>query len=188
MSAPVPSARWRPSDLWRTLAGLTVVLGFAALLLAGLDATPAWILGEPRDVRVVPTVAEAERRLGARLLLPGYFPDAIEWPPSAVHIRRWPVPGAALAFDGRRGGPYMLLGQAARPGDVPDRLLPEIRPLDETPIWIQGEQARLRRFTGPDGQVWRELTWRTKGRQVVLRSRGSVEEMVRMARTSRDEP
>jgi hypothetical protein len=46
----------------------------------------------------------------------------------------------------------------------------------------------LRRIVGPDGHVWRELVWRQKGRQVVLRSSGSVEEMMRMARTTRDEP
>lgn len=188
MSAAVHPARWRPSDLWRTLAGLTVVLGTSALMLAGLDSVPAWITGAPRDVRLVANVEAAERRFGARLLLPGYFPDTIEWPPAAVRVRAGPVPGVALAFDGRRGGHYMDLAQAVQAGDVPERLLPEVRPLDESPIWIQGEQARLRRFSGPDGQVWRELTWRAKGRQVVLRSRGTVEEMVRMARTSRDEP
>ena len=62
MSASVHPARWRPSDLWRTLAGLTVVLGTSALMLAGLDSVPAWITGAPRDVRLVANVAEAERR------------------------------------------------------------------------------------------------------------------------------
>jgi len=188
VSASARLAPWRPSDLWRTLAGLVVVLGGTALGLAGLDALPAWIAGEARDVRLVASLEEAERRLRARLLLPGYFPDTIAWPPATVRLRAGPVAGAALEFDGRGGGRYMVLAQAARPGDLPDRLLVPIAPLDETPVALQGERALLRRFVGPDGTVWRELSWRAKGRQLVLRSRGSVEEMLRMARTSREEP
>lgn len=188
MSATTQAARWRPNDLWRTLAGLGLVLGATALTLVALDSVPSWIAGEPRDVRLVASVEEAERRLHARLLLPGYFPDTIEWPPASVRVRGGPAPGAALAFDGRRGGHYMVLAQAGRPGDVPDRLLPAVNVLDETPVWLLGEKVSLRRFVGPDGQVWRELAWHAKGRQLVLRSRGSVEEMLRMARTVREEP
>lgn len=185
--APVAPA-WRPSDLWRTLAGLVVVLGVTALLLAGLDAVPSWLAGEPRDVRRVSSVEEAERRLHVRLFLPGYFPQTIEWPPSSVRVIAGRSGGAALAFDGRSGGHYMLLVQAARSAEVPPRLLPPATVLDESPVWLQGERVTLRRIVGPDGTVWRELGWRAKERGMVLRSRGSVEEMLRMARSAREEP
>jgi len=183
-----PAPRWRPLDLWRTVAGLAVVLGGAAALLAAVDAVPSWIAGESRDVRRVAGVEEAERRLRVRLLLPGYFPDSIAWPPSAVRIAAGDPGGAALDFEGRRGGPHMLLAQAARPGAVPARLVPAATVLDEGATWLGGLRVPLRRIVGPDGHVWRELVWMQKGRQVVLRSRGSVEEMMRMARTTRDEP
>ncbi len=188
MSEARAAAHWRPNDLWRTFAGLGVVLGAAALTLTALDAVPSWVAGEPRDVRLVPSVEEAERRLHGRLLLPGYFPDTIEWPPVAVRVRGGPAPGAALSFDGRRGGAYRMLAQAMRPGAVPERLLPAVNVLDRAPLWLQGEQVWLRRFVGPDGQVWRELRWHAKGRELALRSRGTVEEMVRMAKTVREEP
>lgn len=189
MSARAAAApRWRPLDLWRTVAGLAVVLGSAAALLAGLDAVPSWIIGEPRDVRRVASVEEAERRLRVRLLLPGYFPDVIAWPPSTIRVAQGDPGGATLAFEGRVGGPHMLLAQAARPGPVPERLLPAATVLDDGSTWLGGTRVPLRRIVGPDGHVWRELVWRQKGRQVVLRSSGSVEEMLRMARTTRDEP
>ncbi len=180
--------RWRPLDLWRTVAGLAVVLGASAALLAGLDAVPSWIAGEARSVRRVASVAEAERRLRARLLLPGYFPDSIAWPPSSIRVAAGDPGGAALSFEGRRGGLHMLLVQTARPGEVPERLLPPATVLDDGSTALAEARASLRRIVGPDGHVWRELAWRQRGRQVVLRSRGSVEEMLRMARTTREEP
>jgi len=189
VSAQAPAApAWRPSDLWRTFAGLAVVMGMAALLLAALDSVPSWVAGEPRDVRRVSTVEEAERRLRARLFLPGYFPQTIEWPPSAVRVVPGQSGGASLAFDGRSGGHYMLLVQAARSPEVPARLLPPATVLDESPVWLQGQRVTLRRIVGPDGSVWRELSWKAKERGLVLRSRGTVEEMLRMARSAREEP
>lgn len=180
---------WRPLDLWRTLAGLVVVLGSAAVLLALLDAVPAWIAGEPHDIRRVATVAEAERRLGARLVLPGYFPSTIGWPPVLIRVVAGRSGGAALHFAERRGGDHMLLVQAARAGEpVPPRLLPPATRLDESATAVAGERVPLARIVGPDGEIWRELRWQVHGRAVVLRSRGSVEEMMRMARTAREEP
>lgn len=189
MSAPAATApRWRPVELWRTAAGLLVVLGGASALLAALDAVPSWIAGEPRSVRRVSGVEEAERRLRARLILPGYFPDTIAWPPASVRVAGAEAGGAALAFDDRLGFPHMLLVQTARPGELPEGLLPAATVLDEAASVLPAGRASLRRIVGPDGQVWRELAWRQKGRLVVLRSRGTVEEMLRMARTSREEP
>jgi len=189
VSAGAPAApAWRPSDLWRTFAGLVVVVGMAALLLSALDAVPSWVAGEPRDVRRVSSVEEAERRLRVRLFLPGYFPQTIEWPPSTVRVVAGRSGGAALAFDGRSGGHYMLLAQAARSPEVPPRLLPPATVLDESPVWLQGQRVSLRRIVGPDGTVWRELAWQAGERGLVLRSRGSVDEMLKMARSARQEP
>jgi hypothetical protein len=180
-------ARARPGELWRTLAGLVVVLGGAAALLAALDAVPAWLAGEPRDVRRCASVEEAERRLRTRLLVPGYFPDTLRWPPRTVRVVQGALAGAALELDGVDGSPRLLLVQAARPGDAPARLLPEATGLDAVPVALRGTSGTLRRVIGPDGEVWQEVVFVAGGRQVVLRLRGSVEQAVRMAKSTREE-
>ncbi|HSB36725.1 MAG TPA: hypothetical protein VLH41_07590, partial [Thermoanaerobaculia bacterium] len=63
----------------RDVAGLLgpylgAVAAVSALLLV-LDAIPSLVLGGTRGVRVHPSVEEAERVLGARLLVPAYFPE-----------------------------------------------------------------------------------------------------------------
>jgi hypothetical protein len=139
-------------------------------------------------VRRVASVEEAERRLHARLFIPGFFPDTIAWPPRTVRVMAGPQASAALEFEGRDGRPRLLLVQAARQGDVPDRLLPAVNALDQAPVALGSAAGVLRRVVGPDGEVWQEVSWRPGGRQVVLRLRGSVEHAIRMARSAREEP
>jgi len=181
-------ARRRPAELWRILAGLAVVLGSAAAVLAMLDAVPTWILGEPRDVRRVGSLQEAERRLRTRLVLPAFFPDTIAWPARTIRVRAGPAPGAALEFDGRDGRPRLLVVQAARPGDVPERLVPAANALDEVPVALGAASGTLRRVVGPDGEVWQEIRWRVQGRELILRLRGTVDQAVKMAKSAREAP
>jgi hypothetical protein len=192
MSAPIerPAPR-RPGELWRILAGLAVVLGATAATLSALDAIPAWILGEPRDVRRVSSLQEAERRLGTRLVLPGYFPDTIAWPARTIRVMGGPRASAMLEFDGRDGQPRLLVAQTARPGDVPERLLAPSSALSEVAVALgeaSAEPGALRRVVGPDGEVWQEVAFRHGGRQVLLRLKGSVDQAVRMAKSAREAP
>jgi hypothetical protein len=172
---------------WRTLGGLAAVLAGAAATLAVLDALPGVIAGEVRGVRSAASVEEAERRLRASLLVPAFFPDTIAWPPARIRIALGPQGGAVLSFDGRDGRPRLLWAQAAGPGEVPPRLLPPARALDAAPAPTLGGRATVRRVVGPDGEVWQEVAWRADGRGLVLRTRGGVEEALRMARSARGE-
>jgi len=181
-------AQRRPGELWRILAGLAVVLGSTAAALAMLDALPTWILGEPRDVRRVPSLQEAERRLRTRLVLPALFPDTIAWPARTIRVMSGPRAGAALEFDGRDGRPRLVVAQAAGPGEVPERLVPPGNPLDAVPVALGGASGTLRRVVGPDGEVWQEVRWYVGGREVILRLRGSVDQAVRMAKSAREAP
>lgn len=178
----------RPGELWRILAGLLVVLGGAAGVLAFLDAVPTWILGEPREVRRVSSLQEAERRLRSRLVLPAFFPDSIAWPARSIRVRGGSSPGAVLEFDGRDGRPRLLVAQAMRPGEVPERLVPAANALDAVPVALGAESGTLSRVVGPDGEVWQEVRWRVGGREQILRLRGSVEQAVRMAKSAREAP
>jgi signal transduction histidine kinase len=112
------------------VGGLAAVLVGAALVLSFLDALPAWLAGEARDVRRARTVDEAERRLRARLVVPSYFPDTLAWPPRAVRFTLG-VPGAAaLHVDGRDGRPRALIAETVTPGEIPERLVPPAAPLE----------------------------------------------------------
>ena len=183
--APGSTAR----ELLRSSAWLVVVVVVAAGMLAGLDAVPAWVNGESRDVRVVRTLEEAERRVRARLILPAYFPDTIAWPPQKIRVLPGQPPAVALQLTARGGGePRMLLAQSLGSGEIPDRVLPPAGALDETAVAIAGTQGKLRRIVGPDGAVWREVEWAQGGRTVVLRSKGTLEELLRMARSARVQP
>ncbi len=177
----------RPGDLWRTLAGLAVVLGSTAALLAAADAVPAWIAGEPRDVRRVSGIQEAEKRLRARLVLPAYFPDRIAFPPRVVRVKAGPEAGALLEFDDRQGQPRLVLVQPTHGEEIPEALLPAGRSLDPSPATVASVGGELRRVVGPDGEVWHELRWRYRGRRLLLRTRGGVDEAVRMAKSMREE-
>jgi hypothetical protein len=161
-------------------------------MLATLDAVPAWINGESRDVRPVRSLEEAEQRVRARLILPAYFPDSLSWPPERIRVLPGKPPAVALTLSGRDGGsPQLVLAQTVGRGEVSDRLLPVAGALDDSRVALaraEGAQGRLRRVVGPDGEIWRELAWIQDGRSLVVRSKGSLEELLRMARSARVQP
>jgi hypothetical protein len=187
MSAAVE--RWRAcaAEALRTAAGLAAVLATAALLLSAADAIPAWIAGDARDVRRARSVDEAERRLRARIVAPSYFPDTLAWPPRAVRFTLGPPGAAALHVDGRDGRPRALLAETVGPGPLPDRLVAPAPPLAErVPVALGARTGQLARVVGDDGEVWNELTWEQDGRTLLLRSRGPIDEVIRMAKSARE--
>lgn len=181
-------AREAGHELVRMLLPLAWVATTAAILLAALGAAPTWITGERRDVRRVASIEEAERSLGARLALPAYFPDRLAWPPAVVRIAGGKGGGAALvlhaAADDR---PAMELIQSVTPGAVlPAVLLRDRTVLHTSRTTIGPKPATLSRIA-LDGDTWQELAWVEQGRAMVLRSRGPMEELFRMAHSSHRE-
>jgi hypothetical protein len=152
-------------------------------MLSGLDALPGWLRGEPRGVRRVASIDEAERLLRARLMLPSFFPDTYRWPPSSVRITREDGGAVALAFAGRDGTPALLLAETVSgTGGLAAPLLPESAVIQKqsTPL---GEGATLSRIVSDDGTLWNELDWTAAGRRFVLRGKGSLDVLMRMARS-----
>ena len=169
------------------LATLGLVMGATAGLLRGLDSLPGYLLGEPRGVKRYRTLEEVERKLGERVLLPAYFPDTLRWPPAAIGLASGPPPSLTLTFTGREGGEKrLILSQALGGGGAASlRLLPPGLVLQTTAVSLGGIEAELSRIRGEDGAIWHNLTWRGEGRQVALRFRGPVEELLKMARSMR---
>ncbi len=171
-------------ELLRALATLGLVMGGATVALAALDAAPGWLSGEPRGVRRLQSVDEAERRLKARLYLPGYFPDRYRWPPSAVRLLLGDPASVALAFEARQGGLALELGQTVGgQGAISPLVLPPAEVLQRSPVRLAGGEGILARVVGGDGDVWDEVAWSQGGRTLVLRGKVGVEELLRMARS-----
>ncbi|HYQ80841.1 MAG TPA: hypothetical protein VEP68_05030 [Anaeromyxobacteraceae bacterium] len=175
-------------ELLRALATLALVMGGATAGLAALDAAPAWLQGEPRGVRRLASVDEAERRLKARLYLPAFFPDRYRWPPSTVRLILGDPSSVALGFEAREGGLALQLAQTVGgEGPVSPLVLPPAEALQRSAVRLGSEEATLARVLGEDGKIWHEVAWRQGGRTLVLRGRGGVEELLRMARSAHKE-
>lgn len=170
-------------EVVRMLATFVWVAGATVVTLAVLGATPGWITGEKGTVREVATIQEAERRLGARVLVPGYFPDRLVWPPKAIHVAGGRRGSVRLDF-AARSGPDLHLLEATREGEP---IAPELlgaRTVLRTSRASVGKLPATLSDVLVDGTLHRELAFDLNGWAVVLRSSGDVEELFRMARTS----
>jgi len=177
----------RLAELARTVWGLVVVLAVAGALLSALDTVPALVGGEPREVRRARTVDDVERRLRTRLVLPAYFPARLAWPPERIRYVA-SAPGAvALTVAARGQGAGLLLAQTVRPGPIPGRLVPQVQELDRSPVPVGPAAGVLSRVI-EDGEMRWQLAWQQGGRSLLLRSEGSVDELLRMARSAREAP
>jgi hypothetical protein len=172
----------------RALLVLLLVMGTTAAALSGLDAVPGWIHGQPRGLRRVASVEEAERRLKARLFLPAYFPDTLRWPPAAVRLFADSPASVGLAFEGRNGGVLLQFAQTVGgEGPISPLVLPPVTVLQSSVLAMPEGEGTLARIVGEDGAIWHEVSWTRGGHRLALRGKRSVEELVRMARSVRRE-
>ncbi len=174
-------------ELTRMLASLVWVLGATAATIAALGAMPRWISGESRAVRRVATIQDAERRLGARVLVPGYFPDHLAWPPAEIHVAGGRRGSVRLAFAERAGGPGVEMLEATREDEpiAPDLLRDRtVLRTDRTSV---GSLPATLSEVLVEGRREREIAWTLNGRAMLLRSAGDLEDLFRMARSSHRE-
>jgi hypothetical protein len=185
MSAQAAADRGTALQAARMLAALGWVVAATALALGALGALPGWLAGEERDLRKVASVEEAERRVGAQLAVPSYFPSRLAWPPAEVRVTGGQGGAAAFTFRPRRGeGSSVLLLQATTPGaPIPPGLLGASRELSATRTTVGPRPATLARVL-VEGVAWDELRWERDGRAMALRTQGEVEELLRMARSA----
>jgi hypothetical protein len=170
-------------EVARMLAGFVWVAGATLVTVAVLGALPGWITGDRGVVREVPTIQEAERRLAARVLVPGYFPERLVWPPQAIHVaggRR----GSVRIDVAARSGPDVHILESTRAGEpIAPELLGNRTVLRTSRTHVGTLPATLSDVL-VDGELNRELAFDIGGWAVVLRSTGDLEELFRMARTT----
>jgi hypothetical protein len=174
-------------ELARMCATFAWTLGATVIAVAVLGAIPGWLGGEARGVRHARTVEEAERRLGARVLVPGYFPERLAWPPAEIRVAGGRRGSVYLAIAARDGGAGVEILEATRDGEP-------IRPeLLEGRTLLRSSPARLGDSAGTlsdvlvDGRPAKELAWELHGRAVILRSAGDLDELFLMARSAHRE-
>jgi hypothetical protein len=181
----VQRAREGLVDLLRLGAALAWVLLAAVAALAGLGAIPGWLAGETHEVRLVPSVEAAERWVGAPVALPSYYPERLAWPPAEIRVAGGVGGAVALRFAARTpGGPPVELLQAATTGTaIPAALLSIGAEVSSSRTNVGGRPAVLARVL-VEGQTWEELRWERDGRAMVARTRGDLDELLRMAHSA----
>ena len=177
--------------LGRDLTSLVLVLGLVAGGLRLLDTLPQRLaaLSEYRQGRPFAQISEVERRLGERLALPAYFPQTLRWPPARIRVAGARPALVLLAFEAADGsGERLLFAQSVGGLEEPAApLWPEGVLLDSGSVGLQGTTGALERLLAPDGKIWHQLRWERWGRLLALRSAGTPDELVKLARGVRRE-
>jgi hypothetical protein len=177
----------RRGELLRMCASFVWILGATLATVAGLGAIPGWLGGESRALRHAATIQDAERRLGARVLVPGYFPERLEWPPAEIRVAGGRRGSVLLAFAARDGGPGVQIVEATRDGEAIRPELLQDRTVLRSGRAVVGTAPATISDVLVDGRPARELAWELHGRAVILRSAGDVEELFRMAKSAHRE-
>jgi len=179
VAAGAERAKGTGAELARMLGTLLWVVGGAAAVLAVLGAVPGWLTGEA-GARGASSIAEAEARLGARILLPAFQPARLGWPPTEIRTAGGRRGSVLVGFTPREGAPVEIV-QACEPGRAIDAPLLEGRNvLSERRTLVGARPARLATVS-IDGAVWQELAVDVGGRAVLLRTRGDVDELYKIA-------
>jgi hypothetical protein len=179
MAAAAERAKGTGAELARMLVTLAWVVGGAAGLLGFLGAVPGWLTGGAAS-RTAGSIQEAEARLGQRILLPAFQPARLGWPPAEIRTAGGRHGSVRLRLSPREGAPVELVQatEAGRPIDP--ALLADRHVLAERRTRIGALPASLATVT-LDGTVWQELAFDVDGRAVLLRTRGDLDELYRIA-------
>ncbi len=174
-------------ELLRMCATFVWILGATVATVAGLGAIPGWVAGETRALRHAATIQDAERRLGARVLVPGYFPERLAWPPAEIEVAGGRRGSVRLALAAADGGPGVEILEATRDGEPIRPELLQDRTVLRTSSAIIGSVPGTISDVISGGHPAKELAWEVHGRAMILRSAGDLEELFRMAKSAHRE-
>lgn len=169
--------------LLRLFATWLLVMAAAAAALTAADRLPALLLGAAHGARVYDSVDDAERRVGARLWLPSYYPDTLAWPPAQIQAIPGPPAVVALHVSGRDGTTDELVVCQSIDGlaSPPPSILAPGEVITSVTIPLHGRTARLDRLLTPEGRMVHDLAWDLDDRRVTVRYAGPVEQLLLMA-------
>lgn len=165
---------------------LAVVLACALGLMAA-DGVARGYLGEARGVIRCESRRAAEQRLGAPLCLPERLPAAVAAESVAYRFGYGPPPAVATTFVTAAGDDAMVVYQLASAGAAGPPLVPRGSPFRDVEIDFHGGRAHLGALTLAH-ETWREISFTCTGRPVIVRLRGSVEELLATVATMGSRP
>lgn len=173
-------------NIYRLLLPLVLVMAVTALFLRLLNALPSYIQPEALlEAHSVATVGEAESALKRKLLLPGYFPDYLAWPPGKITVQQRPVPLAKLTIYDRAGQrPVLMLYQGSP--EMMERgveVLPALPLLTKETVRLGDVAAELSTYRAKDGRPWYRLAWHARGQALVVTTSLPQKELLKIARS-----
>lgn len=180
--APSPSI----GAAMRALCWAAVVLAVSAALLRAADAVPGLVRDTARGVVRYDDIAEVERVIGRPLPVLSYYPSALEWPPGDLRVS---LGGAAACWCRSRADGALALVVATTPpgqGDLAALVLPPATVLQEADGTVGGRAARVTRLRDQAGALWQQVTWTGTRGVIVARSRGTLEELMRIVSSLRE--
>jgi hypothetical protein len=166
----------------KTIGAWIVVMAATVVALKALDRVPALLAGTPHGARVYASIEEAERAIGARVWLPAYYPDELDWPPASVEATvNEPLVVVVRLAARADGSERLVLAQSiGSPAAPPDAFLPRADELSAAEVEVGRHRARLARvLVGPYER--HELRWDQAGRCVTLRYAGPVDTLLSIA-------
>ena len=179
--APSPPRGWI-----RMLAVWLLAVVAAAFGLRLLDALPRVALGVPRGVVRATDLAQLERQSGRRMPVPAYFPDTIQWPPAEARMHTGG--SAAVWCRSRTGGGIALVVATAPPGarEIAAAVLPASVELQREAGTLGSRPAVVSRVRDADGALWQQVQWQRQGQIILVRYRGTLDELLKIAGSVHD--
>lgn len=176
--APAPSPA---RGLARLFGVWLLVVASAAFGLRAVDAVPRLVLGVPRGVVRAPDLEQLDRESGRRMPVPAYFPDSIEWPPAEVRMHSGG--SAAIWCRQRPAGGMALIVATAPPGrrEIAAAVLPASVDLQREAASLGARAAVISRVRDADGAVWQQAQWQTPAQIILIRYRGTLDELLKIA-------
>jgi len=173
-------------EMSKIVLSITILMCVVLISLYVLKKVPAYI--QESEQKFYSSVEEAEYSLGLRIFLPSYFPDYLIWPPKEIKVVRKPSLIITLVFLSQvHGSPSLVIHQIISNKDESkgvgfDFVEPK-RHSGETQISVGGAKGTLKIGVGENGNQWIQLSWKEGDRKMVLISNGSVEDLLKIARS-----
>jgi hypothetical protein len=186
VTPPVPGAAAHRIGPGRLVLTWLLVVAASGVALRVADAVPRAALDIPRGVSRAADVEGLERASGRRMPVPAYFPDTLAWPPADARLHS--SGSAAIWCRQRDGGETALIVATAPRGaqGVADAVLPPSVELQRETAVIGERALVVSRVRDADGAVWQQVQWQSPAQIVLVRYRGTLDELLKIAGSVND--